>query len=117
MNKILLNNARLSKVLLHELLTKLVALNSKKEHCPNTIKVSQVESLIKKMRSNQYDRLLKVYWVIDVKNQNYKNSCGVDRYSACDIYRLVADLLKKDGKRLLVCALCSGILNCLTKLA
>lgn len=48
MNKILLNNARLSKVLLHELLTKLVALNSKKEHCPNTIKVSQVESLIKK---------------------------------------------------------------------
>uniref|UniRef100_UPI003B228174 plasmid maintenance protein n=1 Tax=Borreliella burgdorferi TaxID=139 RepID=UPI003B228174 len=99
MNKILLNNARLSKVLLHELLTKLVALNSKKEHCPNTIKVSQVESLIKKMRSNQYDRLLKVYWVIDVKNQNYKNSCGVDRYSACDIYRLVADLLKKDGKK------------------
>ncbi len=51
------------------------------------------------MRSNQYDRLLKVYWVIDVKNQNYKNSCGVDRYSACDIYRLVADLLKKDGKK------------------
>ncbi|ADQ29902.1 plasmid maintenance protein [Borreliella burgdorferi] len=99
MNKILLNYTRLSKALSHELLTKLVALNSKKEHCFNTIKVSQVESLIKKMRSNQYDRLLKVYWVIDVKNQNYKNSCGVVRYSACDIYRMVADLLKKDGKR------------------
>ncbi|WP_418905882.1 plasmid maintenance protein [Borreliella carolinensis] len=99
MNKISLNNVRLSKVLLRELLTKLVALNSKKEHCSNTIKVSQVESLIKKMRSNQYDRLLKVYWVIDVKNQNYKNSCGVVSYSACDIYRLVADLLKKDSKK------------------
>ncbi|MCD2401610.1 plasmid maintenance protein [Borreliella bissettiae] len=37
--------------------------------------------------------------MIDVKNQNYKNSCGVVRYSARDIYRLVADLLKKDGKK------------------
>lgn len=98
MNKILINNTRLSKALLHDLLTKLVALNSKK-NCSNTIKVSQVESRIKKMRSSQYDRLLKVYWAIDVKNQNYKNTCGVVRYSACDIYRMVADLLKKDGKR------------------
>ncbi|OJH14599.1 hypothetical protein ER70_07805, partial (plasmid) [Borreliella bissettiae] len=37
--------------------------------------------------------------MIDVKNQNYKSSCGVVRYSARDIYRLVADLLKKDGKK------------------
>ncbi|MCD2401787.1 plasmid maintenance protein, partial [Borreliella bissettiae] len=33
------------------------------------------------------------------KNKDYKNTFGVERYSACDIYRIVAKLLEKDGKK------------------
>ncbi|WP_434792938.1 plasmid maintenance protein (plasmid) [Borreliella burgdorferi] len=98
MNIIILKKARSGKLFLHNLLAKLISLNSKKS-CTNTIKVSQVKSLIKKMLSTQYDRLLKVYWAINIKNKNYKKTCGAMSYSACDIYRITANLLKKDGKK------------------
>ncbi|AHH11733.1 Hypothetical protein BCO_0122105, partial (plasmid) [Borrelia coriaceae ATCC 43381] len=33
------------------------------------------------------------------KNTNYRQSCGVEEYSACDIYNIVNKLLEKDGQK------------------
>ncbi|WP_234926700.1 plasmid maintenance protein [Borreliella valaisiana] len=52
---------------------------------------------------NPCKRMLKVYWSISVKNKDYKKTFGVERYSASDIYRIVAKLLERDGKRV-VCS-------------
>lgn len=100
MKNILIKKANLdnSKSTFQNLLIKLVENNNKKT-CTGTVKVSYVESLIKKMCVNPYKRMLKVYWAIDVKNNDYKKTFGVERYSACDIYKIVAKLLEKDGKR------------------
>ncbi len=98
MKNILLEKANLDKYNSQNLLIKLVENNHKKT-CTDTVKVSYVESLIKKMCVTPYKRVLKVYWAISVKNNDYKKSLGVERYSACDIYRIVAKLLEKDGKR------------------
>ncbi|MBB5141731.1 plasmid maintenance protein [Borreliella afzelii] len=98
MKNILLEKANLDKSNSQNLLIKLVENNHKKT-CTDTVKVSYVESLIKKMCVNPYKRMLKVYWAISVKNKDYKKTFGVERYSACDIYRIVAKLLEKDGKR------------------
>ncbi|WP_215536344.1 plasmid maintenance protein [Borreliella bavariensis] len=87
------------KSIVKDLLKKFVSFNFRKKFCRGTIRVSQVETMIKKMRAQQYERILKVYWAISVKNQNYKNSFGVDRYSACDIYNIVVQLLKKNSKK------------------
>ncbi|WP_418909369.1 plasmid maintenance protein (plasmid) [Borreliella sinica] len=95
---ILIEKARPGKYIVHDLLVKLVSYNAVKT-CKDTVKVSYVESLIRKMRSGQYNRLLKVYWAISAKNQDYRKTFGVARYSACDIYKMVAKLLEKDGKR------------------
>lgn len=87
------------KFIIKGLLKKFVSFNFRKKFCRGTIRVSQVETTIKKMRAQQYERILKVYWTISVKNQNYKNSFGVDRYSACDIYKIVVELLKRNSKK------------------
>ncbi|WP_241766587.1 plasmid maintenance protein [Borrelia coriaceae] len=34
-----------------------------------------------------------------MKNTNYRQSCGVEEYSACDIYNIVNKLLEKDGQK------------------
>ncbi|SCW43298.1 hypothetical protein SAMN02983004_01096 [Borreliella japonica] len=100
MKNILIKKANLdnSKFTFQNLLIKLVENNNKKT-CTGTVKVSYVESLIKKICVTPYKRMLKVYWAISVKNKNYKKSFGVERYSACDIYRIVAKLLEKDSKK------------------
>lgn len=87
------------KFIIKDLLKRFVSFNFRKKFCRGTIRVSQVETMIKKMRAQQYERILKVYWAISVKNQNYKNSFGVDRYSACDIYKIVVELLKRNSKK------------------
>ncbi len=87
------------KFIIKGLLKRFVSFNFRKKFCRGTIRVSQVETMIKKMRAQQYERILKVYWTISVKNQNYKNSFGVDRYSACDIYKIVVELLKRNSKK------------------
>ncbi|AMR76057.1 hypothetical protein A0V01_05455 (plasmid) [Borrelia hermsii] len=46
--------------------------------------VLQVESQIRKM-FKRYNRILKVYWTIDTKNINYKQSDEAARYSASNI--------------------------------
>ncbi|WP_267903567.1 plasmid maintenance protein [Borreliella bavariensis] len=98
MKNILFEKANLDKSNSQNLLIKLVE-NNQKKTCTDTVKVSYVESLIKKMCVNPYKRMLKVYWAISIKNKDYKKTFGVERYSACDIYRIVAKLLEKDGKR------------------
>ncbi|AOW96295.1 plasmid maintenance protein [Borrelia miyamotoi] len=60
------------------------------------ILVSQVKSQIAKMLK-RYKRLLKIYWTINTKNKNYKQSNGVEEYSASDIYNMVSKLLENDG--------------------
>ncbi|AOW96220.1 plasmid maintenance protein [Borrelia miyamotoi] len=60
------------------------------------ILVSQVKSQIIKMLK-RYNRLLKIYWAIDTKNKNYKQSGGVEEYSASDIHNMVRKLLENDG--------------------
>uniref|UniRef100_UPI001F3582CE plasmid maintenance protein n=1 Tax=Borreliella valaisiana TaxID=62088 RepID=UPI001F3582CE len=99
MKNILLEKANLDKSNLQNLLIKLVEKKNNKKTYADTVKVSYVESLIKKMCVNPYKRMLKVYWAISVKNKDYKKTFGIECYSACDIYRIVAKLLEKDGKR------------------
>ncbi|AHH10024.1 Hypothetical protein BPA_0021500, partial (plasmid) [Borrelia parkeri SLO] len=48
---------------------------------------------------NKYDRLIKIYWVINAKNKNYKKSSGIEEYSASDIYNIVSKLLENDGHK------------------
>ncbi len=110
MKNILLEKANLDKSNSQNLLIKLVENNHKKT-CTDTVKVSYVESLIKKMCVNPYKRMLKVYWAISVKNKDYKKTFGIECYSACDIYRIVAKLLEKDGKELFVIVLSSETLR------
>ncbi len=61
--------------------------------------MSQVKFLIKKMVINKFNRLAKVYWAIDLKNKQYKETGGAKCYSASDIYKIVASLLERDGKK------------------
>ncbi|WP_434757528.1 plasmid maintenance protein (plasmid) [Borrelia puertoricensis] len=60
--------------------------------------VSQVKSLIIRAL-NKYDRLIKIYWIINAKNKNYKKSSGIEEYSASDIYNIVSKLLENDGHK------------------
>ncbi|ASJ27715.1 plasmid maintenance protein [Borrelia turicatae] len=60
--------------------------------------VSQVKSLITRAL-NKYDRLIKIYWIINAKNKNYKKSSGIEEYSASDIYNIVSKLLENDGHK------------------
>ncbi|WP_028328389.1 plasmid maintenance protein, partial [Borrelia coriaceae] len=62
------------------------------------IRVSQVRYQINRMLTRE-KRLCKIYWTIDIKNTNYRQSCGVEEYSACDIYNIVNKLLEKDGQK------------------
>lgn len=81
-----------------KIIQKLISLNCQKSSI-NDITVSKVKSLIKRMVINRFNRLVKVYWAIDVKNKEYKETGGRKCYSACDIYRIVAKLLKSDYKK------------------
>ncbi|WP_420025379.1 plasmid maintenance protein (plasmid) [Borreliella yangtzensis] len=98
MKDILLENKNLNNSKSRDLLIKLVE-NGKKKTCTGTVKVSYSKSLITKICVTPYKRMLKVYWAISVKNQDYKKSFGVECYSACDIFRIVAKLLEKDSKK------------------
>lgn len=84
--------------LTEKIVQKLINLNCQKS-CINDITVSQVKFLIKKMVINKFNRLAKVYWAIDLKNKQYKETGGAKCYSACDIYKIVASLLERDGKK------------------
>ncbi|WP_210366315.1 plasmid maintenance protein [Borreliella garinii] len=84
--------------LTEKIVQKLINLNCQKS-CINDITVSQVKFLIKKMVINKFNRLAKVYWAIDLKNKQYKETGGAKCYSASDIYKIVASLLERDGKK------------------
>ncbi|WP_024653619.1 plasmid maintenance protein, partial [Borrelia persica] len=79
------------------ILKSLVDLNQYKTSPEITnIPISQVKlQAIKTFK--RYKRMLKIYWAIDTKNQDYKKSSGVEEYSASDIYNIVSKLLENDG--------------------
>ncbi|WP_024652904.1 plasmid maintenance protein, partial [Borrelia persica] len=86
-----------TKSQIKSILKNLVDLNKYKTSSEITnIPVSQVKlQIIKTLK--QHNRLLKIYWSIDAKNKNYKQSGGAEEYSANDIYNIVSKLLKNDG--------------------
>ncbi|ETZ17254.1 hypothetical protein BDCR2A_01827 [Borrelia duttonii CR2A] len=72
---------------INAILKSLVELNTHKD--PNnsqTIRMSYVKLQIIKMLK-RYKRIIKVYWAINTKNTNYKQSMGIEEYSACDIQK------------------------------
>ncbi|WP_024653620.1 plasmid maintenance protein, partial [Borrelia persica] len=78
------------------ILKSLVELNIyKNPHNTQTIRMSYVKLQISKMLK-RYNRLLKVYWTINTKNTNYKQSKGIEEYSASDIQNIVLKLLEND---------------------
>ncbi len=82
---------------INAILTSLVELNIHKN--PNnsqTIRISYVKLQIIKM-IKRYNRIIKVYWAINTKNTNYKQSMGIEEYSACDIQKIVLKLLENDS--------------------
>ncbi|WP_241766230.1 plasmid maintenance protein [Borrelia crocidurae] len=86
-----------TKSQIKSILKTLMALNSDKTSPKiKYILISQVKVLIVKTLK-MYIRLLKIYWAIDIKNKNYKQSSGVEAYSANDIYNMVTNLLENDG--------------------
>ncbi|XPK48882.1 plasmid maintenance protein (plasmid) [Borreliella turdi] len=84
--------------LIDQIIQKLISLNYQKSSI-NDITVSKAKFLIKRMVINRFNRLVKVYWAIDVKNKEYKETGGRKCYSVCGIYRIVAKLLKNDYKK------------------
>nr|ABP88194.1 hypothetical protein [Borrelia lonestari] len=79
------------------ILKALVAFNKDKTYSKSKyIRVSKVKFRISKMLK-RYKRLLKIYWTIDTKNKNYRQSDGTEEYSASDIYNMVTKLLDNDG--------------------
>ncbi|WP_051428656.1 plasmid maintenance protein [Borrelia coriaceae] len=90
-------NSNNTKSQIQSILKSLIVLN-KDKISPNIKKIciSQVKSQITKILK-RYHRMLKIYWAINIKNQNYKESCGANGYSASDIYSIVIKLLENDG--------------------
>uniref|UniRef100_UPI000467AD16 plasmid maintenance protein n=1 Tax=Borrelia persica TaxID=44448 RepID=UPI000467AD16 len=81
---------------INAILKSLVELNIyKNPHNTQTIRMSYVKLQINKMLK-RYNRLLKVYWTINTKNTNYKQSKGIEEYSASDIQNIVLKLLEND---------------------
>ncbi len=81
---------------INAILKSLVELNIyKNPHNTQTIRMSYVKLQISKMLK-RYNRLLKVYWAINTKNTNYKQSNGIEEYSASDIQKIVIKLLEND---------------------
>ncbi|WP_038364039.1 plasmid maintenance protein, partial [Borrelia persica] len=88
-----------TKSQIKSILKSLVDLNQYKTSPEIThIPVSQVRlQAIKTFK--RYKRMLKIYWAIDTKNQDYKKSSGIEEYSASDIYNIVSKLLENDGNK------------------
>ncbi|WP_024653173.1 plasmid maintenance protein [Borrelia persica] len=88
-----------TKSQIKSILKNLIALNiTKISSDTKKILVSVVKLQISKM-FKRYNRLLKIYWAIDTKNKNYKQSGGAEEYSASDIYNIVSKLLENDGNK------------------
>ncbi|AHH07682.1 Hypothetical protein BCD_1616 (plasmid) [Borrelia crocidurae DOU] len=81
---------------INAILKSLIKLNiNKNSHTNKKIRISQVKLQIIKMLK-RHNRLTKVYWAINTKNTNYKQSMGIEEYSACDIQKIVLKLLEND---------------------
>ncbi|UPA17343.1 hypothetical protein bcCo53_001529 (plasmid) [Borrelia coriaceae] len=92
-------NSNDTKEQIKSILKSLVALNKDKtSSATKFIRVSQVRYQINRMLRRKL-RLYKIYWIIDIKNAKYRKSCGVEDYSARDIYNVVIKLLKNDGQK------------------
>ncbi|WP_025408983.1 plasmid maintenance protein [Borrelia coriaceae] len=93
-------NSNDTKDQIKSILKSLVELNKDKTSSAATkfIRVSQVRYQINRMLRRKL-RLYKIYWIIDIKNAKYRKSCGVEEYSARDIYNIVIKLLKNDGQK------------------
>ncbi|ACH93957.1 uncharacterized conserved protein, partial (plasmid) [Borrelia duttonii Ly] len=90
---------KIPKGQINAILKNLVKLNIYKD--PNnsqTIRMSYVKLQIIKMLK-RYNRIIKIYWAINTKNTNYKQSMGVEEYSACDIQKIVLKLLENDSAK------------------
>ncbi|AFI32079.1 plasmid maintenance protein, partial [Borrelia crocidurae] len=88
-----------SKSQINAILKSLVEFNIHKD--PNnsqTIRMSYVKLQIIKMLK-RYNRIIKVYWAINTKNTNYKQSMGIEEYSACDIQKIVLKLLENNAAK------------------
>ncbi|WP_024655154.1 hypothetical protein [Borrelia hispanica] len=76
------------------ILKSLVELNIYKN--PNNSQITRISyvklQIIKMLK--RYNRIIKVYWAINTKNTNYKQSMGIEKYSACDIQKIVLKLLE-----------------------
>nr|WP_051480231.1 plasmid maintenance protein [Borrelia crocidurae] len=90
---------KIPKGQINVILKNLVELNIyKNPHNSQTIRISYVKLQIIKMLK-RYKRIIKVYWAINTKNTNYKQSMGVEEYSACDIQKIVLKLLENDAAK------------------
>ncbi|UPA17166.1 hypothetical protein bcCo53_001341 (plasmid) [Borrelia coriaceae] len=92
-------NSNDTKDQIKSILKSLVELNKDKTSSDTKfIRVSQVRYQINRMLRRKL-RLYKIYWIIAIKNAKYRKSCGVEEYSARDIYNIVIKLLKNDGQK------------------
>ncbi len=84
---------------INAILKSFIKLNINKNSYTNKkIRISQVKLQIIKMLK-RHNRLIKVYWAINTKNTNYKQSMGIEEYSACDIQKIVLKLLENDAAK------------------
>ncbi|AHH11884.1 Hypothetical protein BCO_0122109 (plasmid) [Borrelia coriaceae ATCC 43381] len=92
-------NSNNTKEQIKSILKSLVELNKDKtSSATKFIPVSQVRYQINRMLRRKL-RLYKIYWIIAIKNAKYRKSCGVEEYSARDIYNIVIKMLKNDGQK------------------